>query len=165
MVQVLIVEDREIIASKVRRVLSDAGHSVVGMAPTLASAAMQLGHIEQVDAAVLDIDLRGEPAYPFAELLESRRIPFIFLTGYGASSIAERWNKVHRVEKPFESATLLRALDDAIHGRLPPRRTAAFIGGSPRARMAMDIIRDTRDAITEARAVRELQTPRPSRPL
>ena len=154
--QVLVVEDREIIAAKIQRALVGAGYHVIGLAPTLASAATQLEYAERLDAAVLDIDLRGEPVFPVAEQLEARRIPFIFLTGYGASAVGARWREVHRVEKPFETASLLRALDDAIRRVPPPSGPGAFVGSSVRTRLAMDMIRDTRDAITEARAAREL---------
>ena len=162
--RVVIVEDRELIAAKIRRALVDAGYDVIGKAPTVYAAALQLHEAERLDAAVLDIDLRGEPVYPVAELLDARWIPFIFLTGYGAFAVDDRWSHVHRVEKPFETASLLRALDDAIRGVAASGGRSAKTRPSAQTRLALEMIRDTRDAITEARAAREMQANASDRP-
>lgn len=156
--RLLIVEDRELIAAKVGRAVSEAGHQVVAMAPTVGAALTALlTHGEAIDAAILDIDLRGEPVYPIAELLDERGAPFVFLTGYGASAIDPLWRWVHRVEKPFETAVLVRALDDALNDRPGPSPGRSAVSRTTTNRLAMDMIRDTRDAITEARAMRESQ--------
>ena len=155
--RILVVEDRGIVAAKVARALTGAGHAVAGMAPTLREAFKQAGALAgDLDAAVLDIDLRGETVYPFAAALRDRGVPFVFLTGYGAPAVAACWRNVIRVEKPFEAATLLRALGDAMAGRGAEPRPGEPAVVTPTIRRAWDTMRHTRDIITEARAFREL---------
>ena len=164
--RILIVEDRALIALEIQRVLVDAGYDVIGPAQTVTAATLHLDEEERLDAAVLDIDLGGQAVYPVAERLEARQVPFIFVTGYGAFAVKDRWQQVHRIEKPFATASLLRALDAAIRGVAATSGRAAPPRPSAQTRLAMDMIRDTRDAITEARAARELQdavTAEPSR--
>ena len=38
---------------------------------------------DSFDVAVLDVDLNGKDAYPAADVLEDRGIPFVFHTGHG----------------------------------------------------------------------------------
>jgi hypothetical protein len=41
-----------------------------------------------LDGALLDVNIAGEPVYPVAEALAARGVPFAFTTGYG--QIADR---------------------------------------------------------------------------
>jgi DNA-binding response OmpR family regulator len=61
---------------------------------------------ELVDAAILDINLGGEMAYPIARLLQARKVPFVFMTGYGAETIAESFSGVRVLQKPLEREML-----------------------------------------------------------
>jgi hypothetical protein len=62
---------------------------VVGPATTI-EAGLSLAGSESFDAAVLDINVRGERIDPIADLLVARGIPMLFATGYGVAAIAER---------------------------------------------------------------------------
>ena len=42
-----------------------------------------VGDAHQHPVAVLDVDLNGKDAYPAADVLEDRGIPFVFHTGHG----------------------------------------------------------------------------------
>ena len=37
---------------------------------------------EAIDAAVLDVNLKGQKSYPVADALAARGVPFVFSTGY-----------------------------------------------------------------------------------
>ncbi len=87
--RVLVVEDEALVAMDITTVLSDAGYSVVGPAPTL-DKAKELIESEQFDAAVLDANLSGEPVNELAAELSRRTIPFAFLTGYGREACRRR---------------------------------------------------------------------------
>lgn len=65
-----------------------------------------------IDGAVLDVNLRGYPVFPIADALRARGIPFVFCTGYAASStvMLRAYDGVPRLEKPFEEATLVEAI-------------------------------------------------------
>jgi len=155
--RVLVAEDRSLIAARVVQILRRADGVPVGPVPTLVGGT-NLARREDValDAAVLDIDLRGELAYPLAELLRARGVPFVFLTGYGDPVIPEPWREVARVERPFDEAALLGALRSAIAGRpTGPAKSGAPAGvqPSPVLRHAWEAIRTSRDLITEGRIV------------
>ena len=55
-----------------------------------------------VDAAVLDMNLDGEPADPIADVLASRGVPFLFLTGYGSGSTEGRHAGRPTLGKPLK---------------------------------------------------------------
>ena len=51
---------------------------------------------------MLDVNLAGQPIYPVADILASRGIPFVFVTGYNAEGIDRRYAHVPVLEKPIE---------------------------------------------------------------
>ena len=77
----MLVEDEAIIALDLAALLTDLGAVVVGAAHCVANA-LELLNEGKIDCAVLDINLDGEPVYPVARALETRRIPFVFVTSY-----------------------------------------------------------------------------------
>jgi two-component SAPR family response regulator len=86
------------------------GAEVIGPVASV-NAALDIIVKTGLDAAVLDIKLEGEKAFPLADVLAARDIPFVFLTGYGAQDIPARHANVRRVEKPVTAATVCRALE------------------------------------------------------
>ena len=64
---------------------------------------------ERVDGAILDINLGGEMAYPLASVLHARKVPFVFMTGYGADAVATPFPGVRVFQKPLER-DMLRSL-------------------------------------------------------
>lgn len=66
-----------------------------------------------VDLAFIDVNLRGAPAWPVADVLRARGIPFAFVTGYGAAGTDEANVHVPVLQKPFRSqelAAIVRSL-------------------------------------------------------
>jgi len=113
--RVLLVEDETLVAMVMRDMLTELGYSVVG--PFSRSAdAEEAVRAENVDAAVLDINLDGEAVYPVADLLSRRGIPFVFVTGYGAESIDGRFDHVPVLQKPIERQMLERVLAPGHNG-------------------------------------------------
>lgn len=107
--QVLIVEDRYLIASDVEVEVRRLGGSIAGLAPTVARAKELLGET-QIDLAILDVNLENEKIYPFADVLAARGLPFLFLTGYDEWLLPPKWLDRPRLTKPLNP----RALRDAI---------------------------------------------------
>lgn len=108
--RVLIVEDEYMIADDMALDLKCFGAEVVGPAASVKTALACLAENEDIDAAVVDINLGGEMAYPVADALTERGVPFLFATGYERWSIPERYSKVVLCEKPVEAASIARAL-------------------------------------------------------
>jgi DNA-binding response OmpR family regulator len=107
--RILIVEDEYYVADDLARALQESGASVVGPVATLAEAerAVAEGHF---DCAVLDMNLRGEMAFPIADRLEAEGIPYICASGYNVASLPERFGNVPRIEKPYDPMELIAML-------------------------------------------------------
>jgi len=103
--RVLLVEDEALVAMVMRDMLTEFGLTVVGPFSRM-SEAIAAATREDVDAAVLDINLDGEMVYSLADLLSARGIPFVFVTGYGSESIDGRFAHVPVLQKPIERQVL-----------------------------------------------------------
>jgi len=112
--KILVVEDSPVVAPLIGDFLDELGCSVVGPAGNMASA-RELAAREEVDAALLDIRIRGEKAFPVCEILAERRIPFILTSGYADWPVPERWQGAPRLAKPYTLADLEQALRGLLH--------------------------------------------------
>ena len=99
--RVMIVEDEALVALVLADHLTEFGLSVVGPCASVAEATAAL-EANDLDAAILDVNLGKELVYPVAELLSDRGIPFVFVTGYGPESIDNRFAHAAVLEKPVE---------------------------------------------------------------
>jgi PAS domain S-box-containing protein len=105
--RVLLVEDEALVAMMIQECLTEYGHSVVGPIGRAADA-LAAAKQGEFDAAILDINLSDGMAYPVAEILSERGVPFAFVTGYEAETVDERFSKVPVLQKPIERQTLQR---------------------------------------------------------
>jgi two-component sensor histidine kinase/FixJ family two-component response regulator len=110
--QILLVEDEAFVAMMMRDLIAEIGFHVVGPFGKIADAIENLDRHALV-AAVLDVNLAGEKIYPLAEQLSGRGIPFVFVTGYAADAIDDRFAGVPVLQKPVDGAALRKALNQA----------------------------------------------------
>ncbi len=103
--RVMIVEDEAMIGMMMKEMIADLGYSPAGPFNTLAGA-LRAAQEDDVDFAILDVNLAGEWVYPVADVLTRREIPFIFITGYGADSLDHRFARTPVYEKPVEAKVL-----------------------------------------------------------
>ena len=109
---VLIVEDEMLITMLLEDILDELGCRVAGSAVNLRQAEDLVGGAK-ADAAILDVNLGGDPVFPIAERLVERRIPFLFASGYGSANLPDKWQNYPTLPKPFTAdqvAAALRAL-------------------------------------------------------
>lgn len=111
--RVFLAEDEMLVSMLVEDVITGLGCEIVGPAASRAQA-LRLAADADVDAALLDVNLGGEPVYPVADLLKERGIPFAFITGYGNVGIAPRFAGVPTLSKPFPLATVEQTIGDLI---------------------------------------------------
>jgi PAS domain S-box-containing protein len=131
--RVMIVEDEALVAMVVTESLTTLGCSVVGPFSRCSDAIASI-EADEIDAAILDVNLDGEMVYPLADLLTQRGVPFIFVTGYGAESIDERFTHVPVIQKPVERHVLQRIFVVSADGKPKPVRERLRDGnGSARA--------------------------------
>lgn len=114
--RVLIVEDSPVIAEDTEQMIEEIGCFVVGPATTLADG-RQLAEKEQIDAAIVDINIRGGKAFPVLRILEDRGIPFLLTSGYADWSLPEEWQDRPRLQKPYNPLMLREQLIELLGGQ------------------------------------------------
>lgn len=97
--------------------LDELGHTVVAEAGNIYSA-LRLAETSEFDIAILDINVGGERTDPVAKLIDSRRIPFVFASGYGAAGAPENFRDRPVLQKPFPIEHLRDTVEPTIKGRL-----------------------------------------------
>jgi DNA-binding response OmpR family regulator len=108
--RVLVVEDDFHVAESLAMAFAAHGCEVVGPVATVEAALALIVAGGPIDGAVLDINLRGELAYPVADALRARRVPFVFTTGYDEQVVAEPYGGIACFEKPVLPGRVLEAL-------------------------------------------------------
>jgi PAS domain S-box-containing protein len=103
--RILLVEDEILVAMMMKDILSELGFVVIGPFSRLPEAMVAAVH-EEIDAGIIDVNLGGEFVYPVADVLAARKIPFVFVTGYGVESIDSRFGDVPIVKKPVQRQVL-----------------------------------------------------------
>ena len=107
--RILLVEDSPVVAEASEDMLRDMGCEVIGPATNMATA-LQLAADEEIDAAIVDINIRGGKAYPALRILRSRSIPFLLTSGYADWSMPEEWREEPRLAKPYTPNLLRESL-------------------------------------------------------
>jgi CheY-like chemotaxis protein len=110
---VLIVEDEAMVAVLLEELLLELGCRVVEVAARVDTALASIAE-RCFDVAILDVNLEGELSYPVADELELRGIPFLFVTGYGAQAIPEKYHRHTILQKPFRKRDFEQALFKAL---------------------------------------------------
>ena len=109
--RVLVVEDEMVVSMLIEDMLTDLGCSVVGPASRL-DEALELAKMSDLDCAVLDVNLGGQPIFPLADLLRERGKPFAFATGYGDAGVRDVDKGTPVLQKPFREGDLARVLGE-----------------------------------------------------
>ena len=113
--RILIVEDEPFIALTLEDMLDELGFALVGTVSQVGEALEMAGR-EQVDCALLDVNLGSEKIDPVADLLAQRGCPFIFTTGYGRSGIPAAHADRPVLQKPFRMDDLSTVLKTTLAG-------------------------------------------------
>lgn len=111
--RVLVVEDEYLIRVLLEDMLDELGYDVVAAVGTIAEARTHATD-DQFDAAILDVNLDGEEIYPVADILAARKVPFVFVTGYGEQSLPERYRGRPTLQKPFQAEQLKTTLANLV---------------------------------------------------
>ena len=114
--RVMVVEDELLVAMMIEDILIEQDCIVLGPYTNLADA-LKASATEQMDLAVLDVNLRGEKIYPVAKMLSDRGVPFLLLSGYGADAIPPDQPHWRACAKPFSPEELTSKLCEQIEAR------------------------------------------------
>lgn len=105
--RVLIVEDEYFLADEAHSILAGVGAEVLGPVATAGEAHAFIEANPDIDGVLLDVNLRGEIAFDVADVLQSRRIPFAFVTGYNPEALPDRFSAVPSLQKPIRAEQLI----------------------------------------------------------
>ncbi|EIM24426.1 response regulator [Microvirga lotononidis] len=118
--RVLIVEDETLVSMLIEDMVGDCGGYVVGPAATFEQA-IAIALDEDLDLAILDVNVAGLVVYPVADILRHRGIPFMFVTGYDSSVIPERYRHTCVLSKPFSHQTFSDTVGNVLASMIAER--------------------------------------------
>jgi CheY-like chemotaxis protein len=98
--RILVVEDEFLLAEVMVEELAREGAIVVGPVARVADA-MNVIAREELDGAVLDVNLNGQMAYDVAAELLNRNVRVVLTTGYERDSMPPRLKHLHCCIKPY----------------------------------------------------------------
>ena len=108
--RVLVVEDEILVATTIECEIINAGAVIVGPAYTLDEALDLMS--EDIDVALLDINLCGRKVWPVALALRARGVPIVFASAnaMGENAVPAALADAPRFDKPVHMAPMLRKL-------------------------------------------------------
>ena len=113
--RVLIVEDEALVSMLLQDMLEDLGCQPLGPLTRVGEAlAFIAEHGQDIDVAILDVNLAGERSQKVAAVLRAAGTPFILSTGYDDFSAEEDWRGGSLLRKPFMASQLESTLREAL---------------------------------------------------
>lgn len=110
---VFVIEDESLVLVNLEDMLGELGCTLVGPAMRLDQAEGMLELAAGADVALLDVNIGGQPVFPFAEKLAAKGVPLVLATGYGRDGLPEEWQQRTVLAKPYTFEDLARALLEA----------------------------------------------------
>ena len=108
--RVLIIEDEIFVALDLQLELENAGVKVIGPVGTLEEA-IAIATREEIDIAVVDVDLHGKQSYPAADILRKKGTPFVWHTGViNRDTFLQTYPDVPVIEKPARPSDIIEML-------------------------------------------------------
>jgi len=112
--RVIVIEDEPLVAMDLESCLAAAGCEVVGTAGTVRDATTLCTEVD-CDAALVDVNLAGQPVDELAATLTKRNIPFAFVTGYGREALPQGFRDAVILTKPFNEPGLIATVETLIY--------------------------------------------------
>lgn len=119
--RVLVAEDEFFIAMELDATLRGAGFEVMGPVSTVAAALDRLS-AERPDAAVLDVNLRGERVTPVAHVLLAMDVPFVLASAYLPADLTAEpaLTAARNLGKPTSAVELVSVMHEYRRQRMAP---------------------------------------------
>lgn len=106
--RILLLEDNAFLGIVFEDMLREAGCCVLGPCRNLEDA-WTAARAEKLDAAIMDVRIRDDTSFEFADALLREGVPIILVSGYNADFVPEKFRE-HFIQKPFDQAALLEML-------------------------------------------------------
>lgn len=109
-----------LVAWDMEQMLTTAGFRVLGPASSVESA-LSLLRTQRPDAAILDLNLRGELATPVARRLREMGVPFVLSTAHNhlRAEQGEAFSGIENLGKPLASMRCVQVLGEILSGLTP----------------------------------------------
>lgn len=113
--RVLIVEDEPLVTMLLEGMMEDLGHTVLGPFLRIEPALefIKANH-QNIDVAILDVNLGGIRSFAAADLLLELGVPFVFASGYDEAGIDERWRMWPNIGKLFYEDEMKATLSNVV---------------------------------------------------
>jgi DNA-binding response OmpR family regulator len=118
--RVMVVEDSGVLCCMLEEILNGAGCQLAGPF-TRVDQALEAAKSRELDAALLDIRVRGQLVSPVAEELERRGVPILLTSAYHVDDIPRPLRQAAFLRKPFTEDDVLERLSEI----LAPQQAAA----------------------------------------
>ena len=116
--KILVVEDEFLVAMELESILVSGGHEVLGPVSTVMAALAVLENCRP-DAAVLDVNLRGESVTPVVQSLRRMDVPFVLATAYRADDLPDALRGAINMGKPVDARSVIATLRKMLGGVAP----------------------------------------------
>jgi CheY-like chemotaxis protein len=107
--RILILDEQESIAQLLADMLEGFGCQVVGPANRVPDALALLGE-HPVDAAIIDVKIKGKPSYAVAKELGRRGTPWAFASANNTDEYVSRFPEAPVISKPYSSEHIFEVL-------------------------------------------------------
>lgn len=114
--RILVVEDNFVMALDLSQMVEELGGVVVGPAGRLEEG-VALARSNEIDGAILDVNLDGANTFNLADGLLAGDVPVIFATGYDTTTLPGRFAHTPKLSKPFSIRTIEKAVRDTFLNR------------------------------------------------
>ena len=108
--RILVVEDSPVVGPFTAELLADLGCEVVGPAPNMAAARELVESGDKIDAAMMDVHIRGDVVFALCDVLAARGVPFVLTSGYADWQMPDKWEDRPRLQKPYTIGDVEEAL-------------------------------------------------------
>ena len=103
----LLVEDEYYAASDLVVWLENLGARVLGPISHLEHGMEVCRGLQNVDAAILDVNLQGQTVFPLVRELLEMNVAVLFVSGHGRAFIPQRYRALPHFDKPPNMKSLL----------------------------------------------------------
>ena len=116
--RLFLVEQERLASAELEDMLAECGCVVEAIATSVAEALADLASAPGVDAAILNVDVRGQKVFPVADFLTAHGIPVVFAAERGSPDLSKRYPGNPVLLKPYAAKDLTKALTAIARGAL-----------------------------------------------
>ena len=125
---ILLVEDHSVLRKLVKRILEDAGFTVITAGSAQQAIALEAEFPGTIHLLLSDVRMTGMAGPNLAKRLKERRpqMRVVLMSGYPGGALLVLNYGWHYIEKPFVPSVLVKKIKDVLHGEVREQSTDRF---------------------------------------